>query len=264
MTDGLARFGPLRFELDCLGRRHELVWEAGEVRALDHDDEPEGVLAALGAAAPPCMALVSLSRAPLEGSGTRALLTGNASAEDLVRAAELNERHISRLARDPESVRRLHWMTGHLRRLAVAAQAPVGVRTLIQLDRAFRAPQLPARGRDAEIRRLVAVAVRETAPDPDVALRVDVVRETKTAHAYGWSSEGSTAAALYVQPSWVKVAEEGAAVVDGHLMVRLNRPTTRRARTGQAVRWEPTDGGLFAAIRRCSVTGGDGGSLRWL
>ncbi len=250
MSDNpVDRFGPRTLEVACGGETHRVVWDRGRMIPLDHDEEAEEVLATLGGPREPCLALAALSRTPLPDAASRAVILGRSGASDLIGSAQRLEQAV---AQYPTLARAGHFRaTANLMRL-LSLLGP-GARELFWLHAAFRTPPPSDRSRDAEIRQQLAEAVRSTAPGSDISVRCEVVRETKTPHGYGLSDGATSAAAVFVQPSWTRIAGEGAAVLDGYAVLRLNPSTSRKTRRAWVLAWESQPAGLVARVARASL-----------
>ncbi|HVE91160.1 MAG TPA: hypothetical protein VNE62_02515 [Actinomycetota bacterium] len=251
-------FGPRTFEVECGGETHRVVWDKGQIIAPDHDQEAEEVLATFGGRREPCLALVALSRMPLPDPSARAIVAGMTGERDLTWSAA----SLEQTAAQYPGMARAGWFRSTASMLRGLAVLPPEGRDLFWLHSAFRQPPVKDRGKDAEIRLLLTNAVQATAPGSDISVRCEVVRETKTPHAFGLSNGTTSAVAVFVQPSWIAIAREGASVVDGYALLRLNRPTSRRSRRAWALVWQPLDDGLSARVARASVD--PSGSVRLL
>jgi hypothetical protein len=89
-----AGYPSLEVTVACAGTPHAVTWRAGELTIVDHDDDGEDVLTALGAAPPACATLVDAWRrvnAPAATLTILKLLRETADADGPARSARLQE-----------------------------------------------------------------------------------------------------------------------------------------------------------------------------
>jgi hypothetical protein len=224
MSDWTAAFAAAQATVECNGARHRLRWEAGELRALDHDDpEGERALAALGGA--PCTCVEMLDGWARAADDLRVLLLGRRGYADPIQLFEPDPNAIppgmrrSAHDREQDALLTLFGLGGGLPDRLVATVLAAWQARLV----AGRARGLPAAGPQLEAAlygRLLAT-LRDWLGTRELTLELEMLPEGAEPRI-GWREDGAVAAALPF--GWLlDVWAPGMAVVAGRLSVAAER-----------------------------------------